>query len=210
MSLGENIKAQRIRLHLSQEYVADQIGVSRQAVSKWENDQSAPTSGNLAELAALFDVSISELIEPEKFLSVKQAERDRASESYRNRKLIASRVYGYMAFWIGYQCFRYSGNGEDSTWMKAWGSLIFLTGFVFVLISSKDYHKRAKFTAIQIVAGMVFLFSAFVLTELIPNYHGINRLLSAVVCGICIWFLYEHNWKQVWPYDIGEKETFIK
>ena len=42
MSLGENIKAKRNELKLSQEYVAEQLGVSRQAVSKWETDQSEP------------------------------------------------------------------------------------------------------------------------------------------------------------------------
>ena len=36
MSLGENIKNKRQELKLSQEYLADQLGVSRQAVSKWE------------------------------------------------------------------------------------------------------------------------------------------------------------------------------
>ena len=36
MSLGENIKAKRNELKLSQEYVAEQLGVSRQAVSKWK------------------------------------------------------------------------------------------------------------------------------------------------------------------------------
>ena len=53
MSLGENIKAKRNELKLSQEYVAEQLGVSRQAVSKWETDQSEPTAKNLTELAGL-------------------------------------------------------------------------------------------------------------------------------------------------------------
>lgn len=66
MNISENIKYHRNRLHLSQEYVADQLGISRQAVSKWETGQSRPTAQNLADLAMLFDISISELVEPEK------------------------------------------------------------------------------------------------------------------------------------------------
>lgn len=42
MSLGENIKAKRSELRLSQEYVAKQLGVNRQAVLKWETAQSEP------------------------------------------------------------------------------------------------------------------------------------------------------------------------
>ena len=64
MSLSQNIKNKRKELKLSQEYIADQLGVSRQAVSKWETGQSEPTASNLTELAALFDISLSELVEP--------------------------------------------------------------------------------------------------------------------------------------------------
>lgn len=66
MKLSENIKNKRQELKLSQEYVADQLGVSRQAVSKWETGQSEPTAGNLAELATLFEMSLSELVDPMK------------------------------------------------------------------------------------------------------------------------------------------------
>ena len=46
MSLGENIRKKREELKLSQEYVAEKLGVSRQAVSKWETGQSEPTASN--------------------------------------------------------------------------------------------------------------------------------------------------------------------
>jgi len=62
MGLSQNIKNTRQSLKLSQGYVADQLGVSRQAVSKWESGQTEPTAENLAELAALFEVSIAELV----------------------------------------------------------------------------------------------------------------------------------------------------
>lgn len=75
MSLGSNIKAKRKALKLSQEYVAEQLGVSRQAVSKWETGQSEPTASNLVELARLFDVSITELAEPEDTKSASSPKR---------------------------------------------------------------------------------------------------------------------------------------
>ena len=40
MALGENIRRRREELRLSQGYVAEQLGVSRQAVSKWETGVS--------------------------------------------------------------------------------------------------------------------------------------------------------------------------
>ena len=46
MNLGETIKSRREKLKLSQEYAAEQLGVSRQAVSKWKTGQSEPTANN--------------------------------------------------------------------------------------------------------------------------------------------------------------------
>ena len=59
MALHENIRARRTQLKLSQEYVAEKLGVSRQAVAKWEAGKSEPTAANMARLAALFEMSIS-------------------------------------------------------------------------------------------------------------------------------------------------------
>ena len=66
MSLDKNIKNRREELNLSQEYVAEQLGVSRQAVSKWETGQSEPTASNLIQLAEVFEISLSELTNPQK------------------------------------------------------------------------------------------------------------------------------------------------
>ncbi len=60
--LGEVIKHHRERCGLSQEFVAQQLDVSRQAVSKWESGTSAPSTANLIALAKLLGISADELI----------------------------------------------------------------------------------------------------------------------------------------------------
>ncbi|MCL2030576.1 MAG: helix-turn-helix transcriptional regulator [Oscillospiraceae bacterium] len=61
MTLGSRIKAHRVRLGYSQEKMAELVGISRQAVTKWEADQSIPCMENLMTLADLFGVSLGEL-----------------------------------------------------------------------------------------------------------------------------------------------------
>lgn len=61
-SLGEALKENRIRCNMTQEFVAEQLGVSRQAVSKWENGTSDPNTSNLLALAKLFGISAEELL----------------------------------------------------------------------------------------------------------------------------------------------------
>ena len=61
-SLGETLKENRIRCHMTQEFVAEHLGVSRQAVSKWENGTSDPSTANLLALSRLYGVSPEELL----------------------------------------------------------------------------------------------------------------------------------------------------
>ena len=61
-SLGEVIKGHRTRCGMTQEFLAEQLGVSRQAGSKWENGTSEPTTSNLLALAKLFGVPAEELL----------------------------------------------------------------------------------------------------------------------------------------------------
>lgn len=61
MSIGKRIYQLRKNKSFSQEYIAEKVGVSRQAVSKWEQDQTAPDTYNLIALAELFNVSVEYL-----------------------------------------------------------------------------------------------------------------------------------------------------
>lgn len=62
-SLGEELKAQRLQCKMTQEFVADALGVSRQAVSKWENGTVDPSTSNLLALAKLYGLSAEELLQ---------------------------------------------------------------------------------------------------------------------------------------------------
>lgn len=51
-----------MKCQMTQEFVAETLGVSRQAVSKWENDSSDPSTTNLIALANLFDITPEEML----------------------------------------------------------------------------------------------------------------------------------------------------
>lgn len=61
MTLGQRISTYRKQLGISQEALGERLGVSRQAVSKWETDAAAPDMTNLIALAREFGVSVAEL-----------------------------------------------------------------------------------------------------------------------------------------------------
>lgn len=79
MSLRSNIRNKRKSMKFSQEYVAERLQVSRQAVSKWKLGQSEPSTNNLIKWAELFSCDVKEILYSEKskeraeLLSIKQS-----------------------------------------------------------------------------------------------------------------------------------------
>lgn len=63
MNLGNNLFQARKKAGLSQEIVAEKLGVSRQTISKWETDETVPDIYQTKKLAKLYNLSLDELIE---------------------------------------------------------------------------------------------------------------------------------------------------
>ena len=61
MSIGERITELRTQKNLSQGELASALSVSRQAISKWENDQSSPDTIHLIQLADFLDTEVAYL-----------------------------------------------------------------------------------------------------------------------------------------------------
>lgn len=61
-TLGSRIAAHRKRLGLTQDALAEQLGITAQAVSKWENDLSCPDISMLPRLAEIFDITVDALL----------------------------------------------------------------------------------------------------------------------------------------------------
>ena len=61
-ALGEILKEHRVQCKMTQEFVAERLGVSRQAVSKWESGASDPSMSNLIALAKLYGVTVEDIL----------------------------------------------------------------------------------------------------------------------------------------------------
>lgn len=62
MTLGQRIQAERKRLGLSQEGLGEALGVTRQAISKWEADGAVPEVDKLVALSRLFHLPVGVLL----------------------------------------------------------------------------------------------------------------------------------------------------
>lgn len=66
MTFSEKLKSIRKKAGMSQEKLAEKIGVSRQAITKWETDSGIPDIDNMMALSELFNISLDELLSNEK------------------------------------------------------------------------------------------------------------------------------------------------
>ena len=66
MNLGERIYELRNQMNLSQGDLADRLDVSRQSISKWENNMAVPDLDKLIKLCDVFEISLDELTGREK------------------------------------------------------------------------------------------------------------------------------------------------
>lgn len=97
--LSENIFRYRRSLGLSQEQLAERIGVSRQTVSKWEGGQSTPDVERLVVLADCFGITVDTLIRGEAQMPVKSD-----AEGSRKNRIDPITILGVVICILGLLC----------------------------------------------------------------------------------------------------------
>ncbi len=129
MTMGDRIRTCRERAMLSQEKVAELVGVSRQAVTKWEKDQSRPSCENLLRLAEVLGVTVADLT----------PEEPPAAPPKRPAHLrTAARLFQlWIGLWLlGRLIFGLKHDFSVMGWVFSWYSTVYLFGW---LLSSKLY-----------------------------------------------------------------------
>ena len=85
MTLGQKLKEIRKRFGMSQEQLAEILNVSRQAITKWENDGGLPDVSNLQEIAKTFGITVDYLLDDENQLPALSLRKELDKEKYKNK-----------------------------------------------------------------------------------------------------------------------------
>lgn len=97
MTLGEKLKEIRKRFGLSQEQLAEIMNVSRQAITKWENDAGIPDVSNLQELSKVFGITVDYLLNDDNGLPAlsmtKQLDKDKYDGKISSYSVILKEYY---------------------------------------------------------------------------------------------------------------------
>ena len=166
-TLGKRIVSHRKRLGLTQDQLAEKLGVTAQAVSKWENDQSCPDITMLPKLADLFGVSTDQLLGREPEAPVHEAEVvDGAPEQWNH--------------WNGVRNVQVSRE-KTSLWVAA---LVLAVGVLYLLDGLLDWHLgfwTVLWTTSLTVYGLKGLWPRFWFFRLGCTVVGAYSLVSRIV-----------------------------
>ena len=104
MSLGETIYRLRTEKNLSQGDLAEKLGISRQSISKWENNIAIPDLEKIIKLSEIFEVSLDELVKGEeshpKTESVIDVQQAKTKETGFSPRKIAGTILLCMSFFV--------------------------------------------------------------------------------------------------------------
>lgn len=193
MTLGERIKECRQNAKLSQEKVAELVGVSRQAVTKWETNQTAPNTGNIFKLAEIFGTTVDMLIssdEPSRqspaeqiyFLYKLEEEKKAKEQTIKRKKNLIMALTVMAAYFLTYLVGRMiCGDFAQSSflgWLTSTDSKYYLFGWLthqglfwiaMVISALPALFGKYEFS---IMTFIVFVLGIFVGELLGPNPAG--------------------------------------
>ncbi len=102
MALSEKLYELRKKSGLSQEQLAEQLGVSRQAVSKWESGRAVPESDTLISISQYFNVTLDYLMKENDSATETVTEKVEIQTKTKSRR--EKRIIGLIACLIGIVC----------------------------------------------------------------------------------------------------------
>lgn len=195
MEFNEKLQELRKTKGLTQEQLAQELFVSRTAISKWESGRGYPNIDSLKEISCFFKVSIDELIRPDELISA--AEKDKKETIKKYTALICGLLDFLTVLLLFIPVF---GNGEKATavplfelnktafWIVAvYAAVIGITvlnGICAVIISRFDkpvWNKHRLVTGVMLSVIAVFLF----ITTRQP-YAGIMCFTILIIKGFLL------------------------
>lgn len=177
MTLNEELKQLRKENKLSQEKVAELVGVSRQSVSKWETGLSNPDTDNLIHLTEIYHVSLDELAG---VVGLSETPLDQDTKPYISKVAFLSYIVSFGAI-IGYFCPPVSNVFPPN---MLWICMGFIGGIMIVLKNKKlPIKSDTRKISIMDLGALVLM---ILLGAMLPNMIGniIKSIILAIPSGI--------------------------
>ncbi len=178
MDLGNRIKAEREKLNMSQDDLAQKMNISRQAISKWETGTSYPDIEKILRLSEIFNLSLDELVKGDRNFQenlIKEGKTSMSGLTILGYVLIALGVI--TCIWGGGQ---YPVNITDPNFMS------YLIGGLFLITIGIAVIRRVPS---WLILGAIFVTGAATIVYMIILKMHVYTLLAGIVVilGLVLW-----------------------
>lgn len=166
MNIGFKIKNARVKANLTQEQVAEVLGVSRQTVSNWENEKTYPDIVSVIKMSDLYDISLDHLLKEEQpmsnYLNYLEESTNVVKSKNKLSKLLL--IITYLAIWaVAIIAFWFFTSGSDAmgySLMYLWVLLPVTTFVISLLIGKNNYWGNWKWIS-AIVFGIMYMLAEY-------------------------------------------------
>ncbi len=179
MNLGENIYFYRTKNNMSQGDLAASLEVSRQSVSKWENNSAVPELDKLIKMSILFDVTLDGLVYARRKETPTESRASNHSDSMRITLGLIFLVFGMVFFLLSIFW------GDKLVFGEAFGEIVSISIVLFSI--SLLATDNAKILAACAVIYFIYSIVCFGILDV----TSITNYLFLFLCGsvILVWFI---------------------
>ncbi len=196
MEIGKKIQEARINAQLTQEQVADALGVSRQTISNWENERTYPDIKSIIQLSDLYKISLDYLLKEESmssYVEFLEESTNVVKSKTRLGKLIL--VFGYLIVWlisvISFWFFMEPGEEMGYALMYIYFILPVITVVSSFVIGIFHYWGKYKWFAL-VPFGCMYMMDTYVtfdLASMVSKHKVIIPSVSFAIAGMVLSFI---------------------
>ena len=178
--IGSKIKRARLEKKLTQEQIAELLGVSRQTISNWENEKSYPDIISVIKMSECYDVSLDYLLKGEQkmntYYEYLEESTNVVKSNIKRNKIIT--ILSYLLIWvIAMIVFWFFTNGSDAigySLLYLWIILPVTTFFVSVIIGANEFWGTRKWE-LTLIFGVMYMLAEYG-TFKMANNIAFNKL----------------------------------
>ena len=157
MTFGEKLLELRKKNNFSQEELAEKLGVSRQAVSRWESGETMPDSPNLLQISKIFSVSADYLLRDEIEQNLPEPKTEK-NESKKKNPLFIIYIFGLLG--MAALLYIIALSDLDIVYWVA-GTVFLLAGIISAVIYNKNPKIETK-SPLYPAASIIFFAAAVI------------------------------------------------
>lgn len=190
MEIGKCLKDARLKENLTQEDIAEKLGVSRQTISSWENGKSYPDIASIIKISDIFNISLDKFLKEDKKLVNKLQENTDIVKS--NKAIIFTIILAIIIYGGIFLIRNYMEIPKiDNLFLNIITILMFSIGTIIYIIANINFgnflnKKTSNKSIVKVIVTMFLILALVLILPFIENITNIDWIIFIIRIGIIL------------------------